>query len=335
MRLTHLHQAADRRPSRNWAPPWRHGTSAAVTAWVVLCLVSTAVTVPGFAARMHDRIVAVVNTEVITLSEVLDEIQPDLDRIKEQFQGEERQRRLQLAHHIGLTRMIERKLQLQQAKTKGVEVADAEVRLSLAEMKKQGEKVDEENPRYLQAVKEQLILMRVVEREVRSGITVGDTEMRRYFKEHESRFALPEEYTLSQILIRPRSFETQEETRARAEKVLAALKAGGKFEELALQYSDGENSTRGGQLGLVRQGELHPPIERALAAMNPGETTEAIETPEGFHIIRIEERRPRQFRPFEAAKAEIQNLVYAQKNEDFYQTWIADLKNKAYIEIKF
>ncbi|HSE58510.1 MAG TPA: peptidyl-prolyl cis-trans isomerase [Nitrospiraceae bacterium] len=334
MRLTHRCRPIDRLPSHDPGSARPPGHSVVPAAGLALWLVFISA-VPGFAARMHDRIVAVVNSEVITLSEVLDEIQPDLDRIREQFQGEERQRRLQLAHHIGLTRMIERKLQLQQAKTKGVEVADAEVRLSLAEMKKQGEKVNESDPRYLQAVKEQLILMRVVEREVRSGITVGDTEMRRYFKEHESRFALPEEYTLSQILIRPRSFETPEETRARADKVLTALKAGGKFEELALQYSDGENSTRGGLLGLVRQGELHPPIERALATMKPGETTEAIETPEGFHIIRVEERKPRQFRPFEAVKAEIQNLVYAQKNEDFYQSWIADLKNKAYIEIKF
>lgn len=334
MRLTHQYRPTDRPRLAESVSPRPPRCSTALFAWLALCLV-LAPTVPGFPAQVHDRIVAVVNSEVITLSEVQDEIRPDLDRIKEQYQGEERQRRLQLAHHIGLTRMIERKLQLQRAKTKGVEVADTEVRLSLAEMKKQGEKVNESDPRYVQAVKEQLILMRVIEREVRSGITVGETEMRRYFKEHESRFALPEEYTLSQILVRPRSSETHEETRGRAEKVLAALKSGGKFEELALQYSDGENSTRGGLLGLVRQGELHPPIERALATMNPGETTEAIETPEGFHIIRVEGRTPRQFRPFEAAKVEIQNLVYTQKNEDFYQTWMADLKDKAYIEIKF
>ncbi|MGE3151457.1 MAG: peptidyl-prolyl cis-trans isomerase [Nitrospiraceae bacterium] len=333
MRLRHLYRPAEQLPSSGRASLLCLRYSSALATWLLLSLMCTAL--PGLGARMQDRIVAIVNSEVITLSEVLDEIQPDLDRISQQFHGEERERRLQLAHHIGLTRMIERKLQLQQAKSKGVEVADAEVRLSLAELKKQGEKVKESDPRYLQAVKEQLILMRVVDREVRSGITVGATEMHRYFKEHESRFALPEEYTLSQILIRPRSFETPVETRARAEKVLAVLKGGGKFEELALQYSDGENSTRGGLLGLVRQGELQPPIERALAAMNPGETTDAIETPEGFHIIRVEERKPRQFRPFDAVKAEIQNLVYAQKNEDLFQSWMADLKNKAYIEIKF
>lgn len=306
--------------------------SITLFAGLALLFVGTGATT---AARVHDRIVAVVNAEVITESDLLTEIEPDLERVKKAYRGEEQTRRLQLAHHIGITRMIERKLQLQQARAKGVEVGDEEVSRTLLEMQKQGETVDAKNPRTLDAIRDQLLLLRVVDREVRGGITVGDSEMRRYFSGHESRFALPEEYTLSQILIRPRSSESMEDARARATKVVQALKIGDSFEELALRYSDGVNAARGGRLGLVRQGELHAPIEQALAALQPGDTTDAIETPEGLHIIRVDDRRPKQFRPFEEVRAEIQTLIYAQKSEDFFQTWLAELKKKAYIEIKF
>ncbi len=306
--------------------------SIAILATQALCLFGTGATT---AARVHDRIVAVVNTEVITESDLLAEIQPDLERVKKDYRGEEQAHRLQLAHHIGITRMIERKLQLQQARAKGVEVGDEEVSRTLQEMQKQGETVDTKNPRTLDAIRDQLLLLRVVDREVRGGITVGESEMRRYFGGHESRFALPEEYTLSQIFIRPRPSESMEDTRARAVKVVQALKAGESFEELALRYSDGVNASRGGRLGLVRQGELHAPIEQGLAPLQAGDVTDAIETPEGLHIIRVEDRRPKQFRPFEEVRAEIQTLIYAEKSEDFFQTWLAELKKKAYIEIKF
>lgn len=293
------------------------------------------VAVPADAARIQDRIVAIVNNEVITESDVLAEIAPDVERVRRTFRGEEQQWQLKRTRHVGITRIIERKLQLQQAKAKGVDVTDDDITRTVEEMKKQGEKLDGADEKARQTVREQLLLMRVVEREVRGGITVSESEMRRYFKEHESRFALPEEYTLSQILIRQRPSESPEDARERAKKVVEGLKAGESFEELALRYSDGVNAARGGRLGLVRQGELHAPIEQALAPLQPGETTSAIESAEGIHIIRVDDRRPRQFRPFEEVRAEIQSLVFAQKSEDFFQVWLADLKDKAYIEVKF
>ena len=78
-----------------------------------------------------------------------------------------------------------------------------------------------------------------------------------------------------------------------------------------------------------------PAIERALAFLVPGGISGIIESSEGFHIIRMEKKKPKQFRPFEEVKFEIQRLVFQQKSEDVFQSWLVDLKNKAYIEIKF
>jgi peptidyl-prolyl cis-trans isomerase SurA len=287
------------------------------------------------AAQLEDRIVAVVNSDLIMLSDVKRELEPERARIARQHRGEELAQRLRIAEYMALTKMIERRLQLQEAKARGIEVSDQEVKQAIAQMKQQGEKIDETDPLSIRNVRDQLTLLKVVDREVRSGVMVGESEMKRYYQEHRDRFALPEEYTLSQILIQPRSPDDTAEALAKARKVMAELKRGEKFEDLALQYSDGPNASRGGRLGLVRQGELLPAIERAIASLVPGGISDIIETSEGFHIIRVDEKRPKQFRPFEEVKFEIQGLVFQQKSEDVFQSWLVDLKNKAYIEIKF
>lgn len=286
-------------------------------------------------ASVTDRIIAVVNTELIMLSELKAEVATEERRLQETYRGAELQRRLRQVEYMGLTRMIERKLQLQTAKTKGVEVADDEVQRAALELKRQGEKIDESNPDDKKNIKEQLLLMRVVDREVRSGVMVTEAEIQRYYESHQNRFLMPDEYRISQILILRKPRETIEDARERAASVASALKQGADFAELALKYSDGPEATKGGNIGFVRQGELLPQIERALSTLDLGQITEPIETSDGWHIIKLDEKRLPQFRPFAEVKTEIQTLVFQQKTEDVYQAWLGDLKNKAFIEVKF
>ena len=289
----------------------------------------------GEAARLEDRIVAVVNKDLIMLSELKRDLLPEQDRLRKLYKGEELERRLSTAEAMAVTKMIERKLQLQAAQNKGVDISDQEVVQAVEEMKKQGERLDGADPDTTKSIREQLTLMRVVDREVRGLIMVAESDMKRYYQSHQDRFAYPEEYQLSQILIKPRTPEELSIARGRAEALLAAVKQGDSFEELALRFSDGSDASRGGRLGLVRQGELIPALEQALTSLQVGQVTGIVETTEGLHIVRIDDKKPRQFRPFEQVKTEIQSLVFQQKTEDQYQLWMADLKNKAYIEIKF
>ena len=269
------------------------------------------------------------------LSEVRRELAPERERLEKHYRGEELSRRLQMAEAMALTTMIERRLQLQEAKARSVEVGDQEVKQAVKQLIQQGEKIDDKDPVSTNSVRDQLTLLKVVDREVRSGVMVADPEMKRYYQEHRDRFALPEEYTLSQILIKPRSPDEVADARAKGREVTALLKQGESFEDLALRYSDGPTASRGGRLGLVRQGELLPAIERGVSNLVPGGISDIIESPEGLHIVRLDDKKPKQFRPFEEVRQEIQALVFQQKSEDMFQSWLADLKNKAYIEIKF
>ena len=313
----------------------RTSTRASIVFTLLMVVGAFSVMRPSFAAKVEDRIVAIVNSDLIMWSEVKREMAPERERLEKQYRGEELSRRLQMVEAMALTTMIERRLQLQEAKARSVEVGDQEVKQAVKQLIQQGEKIDEKDPASTKSVRDQLTLLRVVDREVRSGVMVADPEMKRYYQEHRDRFALPEEYTLSQILIKPRSSDELEGARAKAREVMTQLKQGESFEDLALQYSDGPTAPRGGRLGLVRQGELLPAIERGVANLVPGGISEVVESPEGLHIVRLDDKKPKQFRPYEEVRQEIQALVFQQKSEDMFQSWLADLKNKAYIEIKF
>jgi peptidyl-prolyl cis-trans isomerase SurA len=287
------------------------------------------------AAQVEDGIVAIVNSDLIMLSEIQRELTPERDRIRKEYRGDALARRLKTAEYMALTSMIERKLQLQEAKARGITVTDQEVQQALRQMKQQGRPVDETNPADMKNAREQLTLLRIVDREVRNAVMVADSDLKRYFQEHRDRFALSEEYTLSQILIKPRSREDTVDAREKVREVMTRLKQGESFEDLALRFSDGSNASHGGHLGLVRQGELLPEIERTITTLVPGGISDVIETSEGFHIVRLEDKKPKQFRPYEQVRNEIQGLVFQQKSEDVFQSWLTDLKNKAYIDIKF
>ena len=309
-------------------------TSTRILFWV-LALACLGTVRPISAAKVEDRIVAIVNSDLITWSELKREVAPERERLEKQYRGEELARRLKMAEAMALTTMIERRLQLQEAKARSIDVGDQEVKQAIKQLIQQGEKIDEKDPANTKSVRDQLTLLRVVDREVRSGVMVADPEMKRYYQEHRDRFALPEEYTLSQILIKPRSPDDLADAKSKTRDIMALLKQGESYEDLALRYSDGPNASRGGRLGLVRQGELLPAIERGVSKLSEGGISDVIESPEGFHIVRVEDKKPKQFRPYEEVKQEIQALVFQQKSEDMFQAWLADLKNKAYIEIKF
>jgi parvulin-like peptidyl-prolyl isomerase len=287
------------------------------------------------AAHLEDRIVAVVNSDLIMLSDVKREFSSQLERIKQQHQGDDLAQRLKLAESMALTKMIERKLQLQEAKARKIEVSDQEVTVAFEQMKRQGGTIDPSNPQSARAVRDQLMLLKVIDREVRGNVMVGESEMKRYYQGHRDRFALPEEYTLSQIFVQSRSPDGAADALTKIRKAMDELKRGEKFEDVALQYSDGPNALHGGHIGPVRRGELLPAIERAIAPLVPGGISDIVESANGFHIFRVEDKKPKQYRPFQEVQYEIQGLVFEQKTEDGFQSWLADLKNKAYIEIKF
>jgi len=309
--------------------PTLQKAAAALAAWITLSY-----SLPAGAADIRDRIVAVVNTEVITLSELEEEVAEVTQQTQQRFRGAELDQRLRQIDYMGLNRMIERRLQLQIAKRRGIKISDEEVQDAVVRLKRVGENPNESDPQELTRIREQLTAMRLVNQQIRSGLIVSDEEVLRFYQQHKDRFMLPPEVRISQILIELSPGSEMLAVREKAQQVFALLKKGERFEELAARYSDGPEGRRGGGLGYIRPGDMLPQIQRAIAQQPPGTVIEPIASPIGMHIIRIDDRKPPQFRPYEEVKEDIRNVVNQLKTEEAYLEWIKEQKDKSYIEIR-
>jgi len=289
---------------------------------------------PAGAADIRDRIVAVVNTEIIALSELEEEVAEITLEAHKRFRGAELDQRLRQIDFMGLNRMIERKLQLQIAKRRGIKISDEEVKDAVARLRRTGEAPNENDPRELGLIRDQLTTMRLVNQQVRSGLLASDEEVLRFYQQHKDRFMLPPEVRISQILIALNPGSELLAVREKAQQVFALLKKGERFEELAARYSDGPEGRRGGDLGYIRPGDMLPQIQKAIEQMAPGSVTEPLASPIGMHIIRVDDRKPPQFRPYEEVKENIRNVVLQLKTEEAYLEWIKEQKDKSYIEIR-
>ena len=289
---------------------------------------------PVRAASLQDRIVAVVNTEVITLSELEEEVGDAKAQIRQRYREAELTQRLRQIDYMGLNRMIERKLQLQIAKRRGIKVTEEEVKDAIVRLRRLGEKPDENDPQEMALIKDQLTALRLINQQVQSSLLVSGEEVLRYYQQHRDRFMLPPEVRISQILIALGSGSELLAVREKAQEVYALLKKGERFEELAAKYSDGPEGRRGGSLGYIRPGDMLPQIQKAIEQAPPGSVTEPIASSIGMHIIRVDDRKPPQFRPFEEVKEDVRNLVFQLKSEEAYVEWIKEQKDKNYIEIR-
>jgi peptidyl-prolyl cis-trans isomerase SurA len=286
------------------------------------------------ASTIRDRIVAVVNSEVITLSELDEEVSEVKQQARARFNGTELDQRLRQIDYMGLNRMIERKLQLQMAKKRGIKVTDEEVKDAVERLRRVGESPNENDPKEMALIKDQLTTMRLVNQQVRSGLLVTEDEVQRFYQQHKNRFVLPQEVRISQILIALGRDNELVAVREKAQQVFALLKKGERFEELAARYSDGPEGRRGGNLGYIKPGDMLPQIQKAIERLDPGAVTEPLASPIGMHIIRVDERKPPEFRPYEEVKEDLKNLVLQLKSEEAYIEWIKDQKDHNYIEIR-
>jgi peptidyl-prolyl cis-trans isomerase SurA len=297
---------------------------------LLLCMVIS----PSARSAVRDRIVAVVNTEVITQTELEEEVNELKSQVRQRFNGTELQQRLRQIDYMGINRMIERKLQVQIAKRRGIKVSDEEVKDAIARLRRLGESPNENDPKEMASIKDQLTAFRIINQQVRSSLMVSEEEMRRFYEQHRERFLLPSEVRISQIFIALGPNTEMLQVREKAQRVYALLKKGESFEELASQYSEGPEGRRGGSLGFMRVADILPQIQKAIQALTPGQTSEPIASPVGMHIMRVDEQKTAQYRPFEEVREDIRNAVFQIKSEDAYQVWIKDLKDQNYIEVR-
>ena len=136
------------------------------------------------------------------------------------------------------------------------------------------------------------------------------------------------------ILIKLNEIVSEDEAIHRLRSVRERLINGGAdFNEMARQYSEDGTAAKGGDLGWVNPGDTVPPFEKAMNELEPGEISEPIRSPFGFHLIQVIERR-KQDMTKEAARLKARQEIRARKSEEAYQDWVRELRDRAYVELR-
>jgi peptidyl-prolyl cis-trans isomerase C len=246
-----------------------------------------------------------------------------------------------------LDQLIAYRLLTQETRSRKIEVPDADVDARIAQIQQQfpSEEVfkktlAEQNMTVEQLREDARSDMRVakmLEAEVSTKVAVQPTEIDTFYKNNPDKFQQPERVRASHILIRVEEnadAKAKEAARAKAADLLAQVKAGKPFDELAKQHSqDPGSAVKGGDLGFFQQGQMVGAFERAAYALKPGEVSGIVETPFGFHIIKMAEKQTARTVPIDEVKPQIEQFLQNQQRQEKTQAFIDSLKSKGKVEV--
>ena len=288
--------------SNSAALAWLAGAALAFSAGNLLAQTAAPNPVAPNPIVLVDRIVAVVNSEVITSREVDERVKSVTQQLKQR--GTALPAADVLQRQV-LERMITDRLQIQLAKETALVVDDLQLdrtvarvaetnKMSLTEFRRALERDGIQFDRFREEVRIEMMLSRLREREVDARIAVTDNEIDYFLSEQGAPQNSASEYDLSHILVRlpeQASPEQVEKQRARAEQVLLQLREGADFAKLAVAFSDAPEALQGGAMGWRARDRLPELFAHALDGMKPGEVSGIVRSPAGFHVIKLIEVR--------------------------------------------
>ena len=270
-------------------------TTAAAIA-LALCLVR------GAAAVELDKIVAVVNDDVIMNSEFAESLRGIKKQLREQ--GTQLPPGKLLEKQV-LDRLILKRLQIQMAQRTGIRVDDeslnrtisniaAENELTLSEFRQILEDDGYSYEKFRADIREEILVNRLQQRQVNNRVAVSEREIENFLANKEHQGDTETEFRISHILVAipdNAGSDTLRETRALAERLLGELQGGADFGELALSYSDGQQALNGGDLGWRKSGQVPTLFAGHIVNMEKGAVSDIIKSPSGYHIIKLTDIR--------------------------------------------
>jgi len=302
-----------------------------------------------------EEIIARINNQIVTRAEYL--------RSKETLKQEAQQQDPSNAEKIIAERdkdvlrdLIDQQLLLEKGKDLGI-TADTEVIKRLDEMRKEmhmdsmeelekaatSQGISYED--FKQNLKNHIITQQVISKEVDSHMNDSKDELQKFYDDHKSQLEQPEQIRLSELLIstekkdkdkNPPADETQlvAAAQAKADDLLAQLRKGASFEDLAKKNSDGPTAAQGGDLGYFKRATLAKELEDKTFAMKPGDVSDVIRTKQGFVILKVAEHQQAGVPPLSQIEGKVQDALYMQKLQPALRAYLQKLREEAFIDIK-
>ncbi|MFQ5840909.1 MAG: peptidylprolyl isomerase [Thermodesulfobacteriota bacterium] len=299
-------------------------------------------------ATIIDKIVAIVNGEIITLAELERYYSKLRDGSEASGNSGEKRAKIFESRRKALDRLIEEKLVDQQCKKSSIKVSARDLDMAIENVKKVNAITDEQLRNallaeglsfedYRQQLREQIRRAKLVSRAVRNKVIVDEDRLKRFYSEHVEQFKEPDEIRASHILIViPQDADDLlvEALRHKGETILGRLRLGEDFQELARLYSDDASAKNGGDLGFFKRGELLPEFERATFNLKPGQVSGLVRTKIGFHIIKVTERKEGSVIPYREVTEKVRNHYIKEESKRLYEAWLKKVKAESFIEVK-
>jgi peptidyl-prolyl cis-trans isomerase SurA len=304
--------------------------------------------------ELVDKVVAVVNDDVITLSEVEEEAARIFQAIATDTSGRSPINSMEDAREIALNGLIDRRLINQRAKSANTTVSDEELAAAFentrnrmaptpAEFKKKLQDSGMTEESFKKQLRDQVLQSKLVSYDVRAKIVVTDEMIREYFNEHYASKTEQGSYYLLQMGFQwnPKTSDPdklqEERTQAkkRAEKALEQVNKGQDFKEIAKKFSELPSAADGGDLGILHLDDMAPAMRTAIAPLQPGDISKIIETSDGFQFFKLlsaKDEAASASSPYEKVKDEIREKLHDEKLKAAYAEWVKKLKENAYIQ---
>jgi peptidyl-prolyl cis-trans isomerase SurA len=295
-----------------------------------------------------DRIVAIVNEDIITLSELelfRKSLYPHEPKTNDVLS---RQLDLLDARRRVLNALIEETLIDQEANRQKISVKENELKETLesirqeqgltqrqleAALKVQGLAYEE----YTAEVEKRLRRTKLITRVVQSEIEMEEEDLKTYYETHSNKYMADESIRISHILlpIPPNSPEDREKaTLSMAKGILARVENGEDFDVLAREYTQNVPGARGGDTGYFKRGEMIPAIEETAFTLNIGEVGGGIRTPEGVVVIKVTDKKEGSIMPFAKVRKRVERDYYGSESQRRYREFLNKLKERSFIEVK-
>jgi peptidyl-prolyl cis-trans isomerase SurA len=300
-------------------------------------------------AEVTNRIVAIVNNDVISLYDLDKESQPLTDRIKAMYHGSDVKSQIYKARREILEQMINRLIAKEEIERLGINVGDDEINNAIERIKQDNSLTQEEFLARVQQedktldevrndIKSDLEQAKLMDREVRSRVVISEEQMKQYYENNKDEFVGKNRVRLKNILIAVSNNDPADVVKAKRElayKLEGEIKSGASFDELARTHSSGPGASKGGDLGYMEWNDLAPYLKEAIEKLKPGQITDVLETPYGFQIIMLAEREDTGVKTFDEVKKQIQEKLYQEQLRKKYERYVQGLRDKAFIKIQY
>jgi peptidyl-prolyl cis-trans isomerase SurA len=299
-------------------------------------------------AEVCNRVVAIVNDEVITLHELNKKIKEMTGLAPEDLKLQGKGAYLATRRRI-LEFLIDERISQEKIKEMGIKVSDRQVDATIEKVKRDNQWTHEDLlyrlekqgltfEKYRERMKRDLERMNLIEFEVKSKIIIREEMIGEFYEKHKEEFSREDKVHLAGIFLTWKNPEDEEErgrVREKAKEIFAKLRSGENFGELARRFSEGPGADEGGDLGVFRTDQLEPNLREMIESMSEGGVGDPIIRENGIQIVQLIKREKGSMKTLPEVRDAIYAILYRQEVNKRYNAWIKELRENSYTKIIF